>query len=131
MRRNTFHDEAPKKPKPKGLGLDGNALSKRQEKRVAKRSGGKRTPASGSLPFAKGDVDARLNLIECKTTGKKSLRIEQRWLAKITREARLKHKDAGLTVSFSEMPSDVDQDWIMIPFTVFQRLIDAERAQFE
>lgn len=126
MRRNNFFSDEPKKPKPKGLGKDGNAISKDQEKRVAKRSGGKRVPASGALPGIKGDVDSRIHLLECKTTGKKSLRVEQKWLAKISREARMKHKDAGLVVSFPEMPSDVEQDWVMIPMEAFKRLVEDE-----
>jgi len=126
MRRNSFFTDEPKKPKPKGLGKNGNAISKDQEKRVAKRSGGKRTPASGALPGAKGDVEALVHLLECKTTGKKSIRIEQKWLAKIAREARMKHKDAGLVASFPDMPSDVEQDWVMIPLHVFKRLAGDE-----
>jgi len=126
VRRNSFYDYEPKKPKPRGLGKDGNAISKDQEKRVAKRSGGSRVPASGALPGIKGDVEARIHLLECKTTGKKSLRIEQKWLAKIAREARMKGKDAGLVMSFPQMPSDVEQDWVMIPLVAFKQMVDGE-----
>jgi len=126
VRRNSFYDHEPKKPKPRGLGKDGNAISKDQEKRVAKRAGGKRVPASGSIPGIKGDVEARIHLLECKTTGKKSLRIEQKWLAKISREAQMKHKDVGLVMSFPQMPSDVEQDWVMIPLAAFKQLVGDE-----
>ena len=126
MRRTNVRQHDPKKPKPKGIGLNGNALSKQQETRVAKRTGGLRTPASGSLPFAKGDVDGSITLIECKTTGKKSLRIEQKWLAKISREAALKHRTPALTISFPDMADDVDQDWVMIPVGFFRSLLDRD-----
>lgn len=127
MRRSKFHDEPPKKPKPKGLGLDGNALSKRQEQRVATRTGGRRVPGSGCVPGMKGDVDSRFRLLECKTTAKKSIRIEQQWLTKITREAGMKMKTPGLVFSFPDMPSDVEQDWVIVPMRDFTALLrDAE-----
>jgi hypothetical protein len=126
MRRNNFYADTPKKPKSKGLGPSGTDMAKKQEKRVAKRSDGRRTPASGALPFAKGDVETRIHLLECKTTGKKSLRVEQKWLAKIARESRMKLRDPGLVVSFPDMPSDVEQDWVMLPLNVFRRLVGDE-----
>jgi len=129
MRRSKFYDEAPKKPKPKGMGLAGNDLSKKQESRVAQRSGGRRVPASGALPGIKGDVSGKLHLIECKTTGKKSIRIEQRWLTKIAREAAMKHKMPGLVFSFPDIASDVDQDWIAVPMRDFVNLL--ARAEHE
>lgn len=126
MRRTDFYDRPPKKPRPKGLGLSGKDISKKQETRVANRSKGTRVPASGAIPGIKGDVNAGIHLIECKTTSKLSLRIEQSWLVKITREASLKGKTPGLVFSFPDIPSDIDQDWIAIPMRYFNYLIDKE-----
>jgi Holliday junction resolvase len=98
-------------------------MAKKQEVRVAARSSGSRVPASGAIPGIKGDVNSRLHLIECKTTGKKSLRIEQKWLTKIAREAAMKMKMPGLVFSFTDMASDVDQDWIAVSMRDFLSLL--------
>ena len=125
MRRNAFYDELPRKPIPNGLGLSGTSMSMKQETRVATRSSGRRVPASGSIPGIKGDVNARLHLLECKTTGKKSLRVEQKWLTKIAREAATKMKMPGLVFSFPDMASDVDQDWIAVSMRDFLSILAA------
>ena len=44
--------------------------SRKQEKRVAKETKGKTTPASGAFWSAKADVRSKLFLVECKTTQK-------------------------------------------------------------
>jgi hypothetical protein len=119
-----MYDEPPKKPRPKGLGLSGNALSKQQERRVAKRTGGICVPASGAFKGLKGDVSHSLHLFECKTTAKKSMRLEQKWLTKISREAAMKHKDPALVFSFPDMASDVDQDWVALPLKVLVELMN-------
>ena len=124
MRRSKAFDAPPKKPKPKGLGLTGNALSKQQEQRVAKRTGGKCVPASGAIKGMKGDVSHSLQLFECKTTAKKSIRIEQKWLTKISREAAMNHKDPSLVFSFPDMASDVEQDWAIVPLAVLIELMN-------
>lgn len=123
MRRSTFYDNVPRKPVPRGLGLSGTSMSKKQETRVALRSSGSRVPASGAIPGIKGDVNSRLHLLECKTTGKKSLRIEQKWLTKIAREAAMKTKMPGLVFSFPDMASDIDQDWIAVSMRDFLSIL--------
>ena len=63
--------------------------SKRQEKKVAKAVGGKRTANSGATPFEKGDVMTQDWLIECKTKTKdcSSFTIKEDWLLKNEEEA--------------------------------------------
>ena len=63
--------------------------SKRQEKKVAKAVGGKRTANSGATPFEKGDVIIQDWLIECKTKTKdcSSFTIKEDWLLKNEEEA--------------------------------------------
>ena len=63
--------------------------SKRQEKKVAKAVGGKRTANSGATPFEKGDVITQDWLIECKTKTKdcSSFTIKEDWLLKNEEEA--------------------------------------------
>ena len=63
--------------------------SKRQENKVAKETGGRRTANSGATPFQKGDVLLDDWLIECKTatTEKQSFSIKRDWLDKNREEA--------------------------------------------
>lgn len=61
--------------------------SKLQEKRIAEDLGGKVQKASGATDFAKGDVRAKDLLIEAKTTGQKSYRVDVGEITKIQAEA--------------------------------------------
>lgn len=63
--------------------------SARQENKVAKAVGGKRTANSGATTFSKGDVRTEQWLIECKTCEKeqKSFSIKREWLEKNRDEA--------------------------------------------
>jgi len=63
--------------------------SKRQETKVAKTLGGKRTANSGATAFSKGDVRLDDWLVECKTSTseKQSFSIKREWLDKNKEEA--------------------------------------------
>ena len=99
--------------------------SQRQEKRVASKTWGRRQPASGALPGAKGDVRAEDFLIECKRTDRKSIRVTQAWLEKIAKEAMEVGKHPALALTFNDMT--YDKDWIMVPL----RLLDQLRETME
>ena len=95
-----------------------------QENRVAREVGGKRQPGSGSSVYAKGDVDANDFLIECKQTKNKSIRIESKWLAKISREAFAVGKDPALSIDIKGQEDEFcERDWVAIPMSVFKRLL--------
>ena len=100
-----------------------------QESRVEKRLkplGARKQPASGALSGWKGDITLRKMesfLFECKTTTKESLRVKQKWLIKISREAREKRKKPGLVIGFEDMPVPTSQDWIAVPADVFVELM--------
>jgi hypothetical protein len=64
--------------------------SKLQEKRIAKDVGGKVQKASGATAFAKGDVRTEGLLIEAKTTGQRSYRVDISEITKIQSEALAK-----------------------------------------
>lgn len=71
--------------------LDETPRSKRkkshnQEKRAAKRFGGRTQVASGALS-AKGDVKLPIHLMEMKRTDKAHITISVEWLEKIRKEA--------------------------------------------
>lgn len=64
-------------------------FSDRQEKKVAKRVGGKQVSNSGATAFNKGDVVTDDWLIECKTctSPKSSMSVKKEWLEKNKEEA--------------------------------------------
>ena len=121
MPHNSFLDHEPHKPHTGQLG--DSDISDKQERRVARRTGGRRQPGSGSQEHSKGDVKTDPILIECKTTNKKSIRVEKNWLVKISREASAQQRDPVLVASFPEMPSDVDRDWGIMPMRLLTALI--------
>lgn len=114
-------------------------LPKQQEKDVAKAVGGRRRPASGALPFLKGDVDRDDSgfplLIECKRSSGKSIRLEASFLAKITTEALMEGKYPALAIQFDgSVMQDMSQagrqmsastDWIAIPLSTFSAILEA------
>lgn len=69
--------------------------SDKQEKQVAKATGGKQTPNSGSTPYVKGDVLTDQFLIECKTVTRKQKQftIYKEWIIKNREEAFAMRKD--------------------------------------
>ncbi len=64
--------------------------SKSQEKRLAIRTGGRTTLASGAFRFDKSDVvvDNLKLRIECKRTDKDQIIIKRSYLVKVTKESR-------------------------------------------
>ena len=101
---------------------------------LAKDLGGRRQPGSGSSDYAKGDVKQGVNeagfqstsfLIECKQTIHASLRVEGKWLAKITREAAQAGREPAL--EFEILGCDdpmLEREWIAVPMSVFRRMIN-------
>lgn len=80
-------------------------FSKRQEKDVAKATGGKVNPNSGATDFGgKADVNiSNLISVECKTktTKSKSVSIKKEWLDKLKQETVFDgHKYSALAFSF-------------------------------
>ena len=76
--------------------------SKQQEKKVAKKLGGKRQANSGATAFQKGDVITDQFLVECKTKTKdsKSFTIKEDWLLKNEEEAFAMGRDSALCFDF-------------------------------
>jgi hypothetical protein len=126
-----------KAKRPGPLQKKGDSISRQQESRVAARlgvrpsrnSGAGRIPARGSSGGitklrvgGKGDVPTDLLLLECKTTGKASISLQQGHLIKISREAGLHMKSPAMVLSFPVMPEDVERDWLVVPLAVWERL---------
>jgi len=96
---------------------------KKQERRVAKKVGGKVQPGSGSKDFAKGDIKEESFLVECKFTEKQSIRVELKWLKKISREAMAEGKIPALSVEIQHDDHLTAQDWTMIPTEALKELL--------
>ena len=102
---------------------------RRSEKKVAKRVGGRQTPASGAMSGAKGDVVLPAWLMECKSTVKDSIGIKHEWLSKIAKEALAKGKEPALTIAFTDAqgrPVANAGQWVCIPLKLWEELCRGE-----
>ena len=121
-------------PKANRPGPKKNRIARAQEKRVAVRTMGRvsRNSGAGHTPSrsgftklrvgGKGDVSTEILLLECKTTNKASLSLKQSYLVKISRESSLQMKSPGVILSFPVMPNGVENDWLVIPLGVWEKL---------
>jgi hypothetical protein len=91
------------------------------EKKLAKRLGGRRTPASGALDGFKGDIVLNEFLIDDKLTDGKSITVTKDMIMKINREAREAGKSPVLSLSFKGLGLAGDT-WYLIPEHVFREL---------
>lgn len=88
------------------------------EKRLAKRIGATRQPASGALDHRKGDMLLGDFLLDDKHTSGKSISITVEQLVKLNREAREAGKEPCLSLSFEQMQS-ASPTWYLVPEYVF------------
>ena len=98
--------------------------SNKQEKKIAKQVGGKKTANSGATKFQKGDVQTRYFLIEAKTVTKeqKSFTIQRDWIYKNREEAFAMGKPfSALAIDFG----DGEQHYI-IDERLFKDLVQYE-----
>ena len=94
--------------------------SNRQEKHIAKVTGGKQTANSGATAFSKGDVRTDNFLIEAKTVTKeqKSFTIKREWLDKNEEERFAMGKDySALAFNFGD-----DENFYVISEKLFVKL---------
>lgn len=85
------------------------------EEEAAKIFGGERHRGSGALTGLKSDASSKDFQIECKQTEKESMRLELKWLEKITNEAVGKQKIPALHIRFTECRNVAAKDWVMVP----------------
>lgn len=96
--------------------------SNKQEKHIAKVTGGKQTANSGATAFSKGDVRTDQFLIEAKTVTKeqKSFTIKRKWLDKNEEERFAMHKDySALAFNFGD-----DENYYVISEKLFVQLVN-------
>lgn len=97
-------------------------FSGRQERKVAKKLGGKQVANSGAATFVAGDVITKQFLIECKTKTKdsKSFTIKEDWLIKNEEEAFAMGKNNS-ALCFDFGPS-ANKRYYVISESLFQTL---------
>ncbi len=118
-----FFEGSRKKLRPYDFTKNGR-LCDEHEDRVAKRTKGTKQKASGAKLLHKGDVLSGRYLVEAKTSGKKSIRVNQSWLEKISNEAMQTKKIPVLALGFPNMPVPIDRDWCCIPMKEFVKLME-------
>jgi len=133
-----------KKPSPKWLedGGDRGARtrrSKKSEEKLAGRLGGRRLPGSGNKSWSKhdkttaqGDVGVAGFHLEHKETENESIGLKREWLHKVEAGARRTMKDPGLVMKFVRPVGEGDEEYVILPLEVFERLraacgLDSER----
>lgn len=113
---------------------------RKSEKRLAKATGSRLTPASGALKGAKGDMVRKAAkasyLVEAKSTTGKTLALENDWLIKIAMEAGGSGKVPMLVVSFvnsdGKPRTPRNAEWALLPLWALQELIEeAEKGSPE
>ena len=100
--------------------------SNQQEKRIAKKMGGKQVIGSGATPFLKGDVIAGKLFIEAKTRVQPATQItvKKEWLEKAKEQSYSTHKpDYALAISFGEA-----KDYYVVEDNFFEDLYKAREA---
>lgn len=107
--------------RPKNLST--RHFSDKQEKHVAKITGGKQTANSGATQWSKGDVRTDLVLIEAKTSmsEKQSFSIKKEWLEKNEEERFAMGKDYS-ALAFRFSPDG--EDYYVISEKLFVKLLN-------
>lgn len=101
--------------------------SNKQEKAVAKVTGGKRTPNSGATTFGgKGDILTDTWLIECKTktSPSESITIKKEWITKNAQECAFEGKQHS-AIAFSFGPDE--HNYYIIDEFLFQELLEYKK----
>ncbi len=101
-----------------GLSKDPYKRSKQQERRAAKRLGGRTTAGSGNGWVRKGDVHTDDLLIEYKTTNDKSYRLVEDDLLEAEKQALIAGRDVVFGISFARST----RNWLVIPEEDYLRL---------
>lgn len=121
-----FGEHTPKKPVggPLGSHKDRKAIENDRERYLADKLGGFRRPASGAFEGMKGDISLDSLLMDSKSTVGELLPIGRKDIMKITKEAEGDGKDPALVLTWVNMASTVEREWVAVPLTVFMRLLE-------
>lgn len=86
----------------------------------------KATPNSGALPNIsfKGDLQDELFVWQAKLTDKDRFTITSDVLVELKRQASLNSKWPGVALTLEGLPKHMENDWVMLPASVFAELLD-------
>lgn len=122
---NYFDKDSPKKGGPDFFKKDPTTkISKKHEKDIAKKFGGKRIPGSGNISGMPGDVSDVTFLHECKATKGGGTQIQAGWVRNISTQALAKNKIPLLQLRFEKQEDPTPKDWVMIPVIDFLGLLE-------
>ena len=101
-------------------------LGQKTERRILKKIGARKQPASGAIPGFPNDGVRDRYLIEVKSTQRTSLGLRRRWLEELEENAISRSKVPALMIVFN-MPDPTQdfalyQEWVAIPCRDFERL---------
>ena len=100
--------------------------SEKQEKELAKRSGGQRVPGSGS-GYQKGDVRVKgVVRIEAKTTKNDSFRVTRTMVNKITEAGMLHNELPVILVEFIDECGRPEQEVLVMPSYALDILLEKQ-----
>lgn len=126
-----------KKPTPAWLSPGGDRgartkHSRRSEQALAKRFGGRSIKRSGGARWSaddkntdRGDVSLPGFHVEHKETEAESLGVKREWLEKVRAGAVMVLKDPALVIKFVRRPPRSDEEYVVLPVEVFERLLRA------
>ena len=130
-------DKMTEKPDKIVRGFSFDSVSKKQSRKEvieqedvgAQLINGRRHAGSGAIDGYKSDASSDVWQQEAKQTAAQSIGVKLEWLDKITREARVLDKYPMMFIRFTS-PEDhivADDDWVMIPASVFRKVVDVEK----
>lgn len=102
-------------------------VSNKQERRTAKEVRGELVKASGATDHDKGDVKAEDIRVECKTTSKKSYRLQSEDLRKHTAQTDIEQIPAFLIEFRDDEGRRPSEEYYVVPKTWFAALLEAYR----
>lgn len=95
-----------------------------REKQIAEKLDGVAQPASGSAGH-KGDIKLEHFLLDSKSCTTVSLILPLTEITKIVRDSDNEDKVPALYITLERVPSTVPAEWVMLPATTFQAMLDA------
>lgn len=117
-----------KRPTPNVFGDTDSCNKSRSvvhEKRLERVLDSRVTPNSGALPNIsfKGDLQDDLFVWQAKLTDKDRFTITSDVLVELKRQASLNSKWPGVALTLEGLPTHMEQDWVMLPASVFSQLL--------
>jgi hypothetical protein len=95
-----------------------------REKAIAKKLGGRAQPASGA-GIHKGDVKLENFLLDSKACETNSLILPIKDVVRAVRDADGEGLVPALYITLEKVPDTVPTEWVMLPATTFQAMLDA------